>query len=42
MCVARRLGICLFKDTHDLRLKFRKFQREHDAPRVQDEIESLG
>jgi len=32
----------LLKDTHNLRLKFRKFKREHNAPWVQYQIESMG
>jgi hypothetical protein len=38
----RRLASArLLKDTHNLRLKFRKFDGEHDAARMEDEIEAL-
>jgi hypothetical protein len=42
MGAAPRFGICLFKDTHDLSLKFRKFDRKHRTPRMQDQIETPG
>jgi hypothetical protein len=37
---ARRLGMGLFKDTQNLALKLREFNGEHNAARVQDEIEA--
>ena len=30
------------KNTHNLRLKFRKFQGEHNAPGMKDEVAALG
>ena len=42
-CVhSRRLGLCLLKDTHNLRLKFREFHGEHGAARMEDQIAALG
>jgi hypothetical protein len=39
---ACRLGLGLFKDTRNLALKLREVHGEHDAARVQDEIEARG
>jgi hypothetical protein len=39
---ARGFSICLMKDTHNLRLKFREFDGEHEAAGMEDEIEALG
>ena len=36
------LSLCLMKNTHNLRLKFRKFKGEYKPPGMQDEIESRG
>ncbi len=42
-CALRaRLGFCLLKDTHNLRLKFRKFDGEHRAAGMQDQVEAAG
>jgi len=30
------------KNTHNLRLKFRKFKRQHKTARMQDQIETFG
>ena len=37
---ARGLASGLVKDTHNLILKFREFQRQHNAPWMQDQIEA--
>jgi hypothetical protein len=37
---AYRLSLCLMKNTHNLRLKFRKFKGQHKPPGMQDQIES--
>ena len=39
---ARRLGVGLLKDTHNLGLEFREFDGEHRAARMQDQIEAQG
>src|SRR5262249_23415689 len=41
-CVAGRLSMCLFKDTHDLGFEFREFHGEHHAARMEDEIAASG
>jgi hypothetical protein len=38
----RRLGLCLLKDTYNLRLKFRKFQSQYNAARMENQIAALG
>src|SRR5271166_2843304 len=38
----RRLGVCLLKNTYNLGLQFREFRAQHDAARVQDQVEALG
>ena len=37
-----RLGLGLFKDTQNFPVKLREVDGEHDAARVQDEIEACG
>jgi hypothetical protein len=37
-----RFDICLVKDTHNLRLKFRKFYGENETAGMKDQIASLG
>jgi hypothetical protein len=32
----------LLKNTHNLRLQFREFHRQHRAPRMEDQIAALG
>jgi hypothetical protein len=39
---AHGFSICLMKDTHNLRLKFREFDGEHEAAGMEDEVEALG
>jgi hypothetical protein len=34
--------MCLMKDTHNLGFKFREFEREDEAARMEDEIEACG
>ncbi len=36
-----RLRLCLMKNTHNLGFKFREFEGEHNAARMQDQIEAL-
>jgi len=35
---ASRLGLCLLKNTHNLRLKFLEIERQHRAPWMQDQV----
>jgi len=37
-----RLGACLLKDTHNLRLKFLEIDGKHRTARVQDQVAALG
>ena len=40
-CDYGRFGMCLMKNTHNLRLKFRKFEGQDDSAWVKDQIASL-